>query len=157
MRIRRWLCPRCCDDTDCVAQGFDSNFRCAISKAVFANSFQKICRRKPLFSNFRAVEDGVGTLVIILAALIAAGAGIGGGGVFVPVLILIVGLSPEEAIPVSQSLMFGASIVGVTINAFRKHPIDEHRSPIDLHASLILTPCMLLGTNIGTCCYSMMQ
>jgi len=40
--------------------------------------------------------------LIFIGAMLAAGGGLGGGGIFVPLYILVVRLSPYDAIPLSQ-------------------------------------------------------
>lgn len=37
--------------------------------------------------------------------MIAAGGGLGGGGLFVPILILITGFSPTDAVPLSSAVV----------------------------------------------------
>jgi hypothetical protein len=49
----------------------------------------------------------VGFVCSALALMIAAGGGIGGGGVLVPIYILIMGFSPKYAIPLSNVTILG--------------------------------------------------
>ena len=71
--------------------------------------------------------------------------GMGGGGLFVPIFVLIVGLLPEEAIPLSQATIFGGAIVNLFQNLGLAHPHDRDRSIIDYDTLLMLQPCMLIG------------
>ena len=41
--------------------------------------------------------------------MLSAAAGIGGGGVYVPLMLLLLGLSAKEAVPLSQALIFGGA------------------------------------------------
>jgi hypothetical protein len=41
---------------------------------------------------------------------------VGGGGLFVPILILVVGLRPDEAIPLSQAMIARGSVAKMILN-----------------------------------------
>lgn len=106
------------------------------------------CRKLELLDNI----DGlliVGTLIVFFGAMLAAGGGLGGGGIFVPVFILIVGLNPKEAVPLSQATIFGGSIVNMVMNYPLKNDMIPTRPLIDYNAVLMLTPMLLAGTIIG--------
>ena len=86
---------------------------------------------------------------MFLGSALAAGGGLGGGGIFVPVLILVLSLSPKEAVPISQAMIFGGSLVNLVMNYRSRHPVVKTRPLIDYDAVLILEPLMLLGTTFG--------
>eukprot|EP00300_Choanocystis_sp_HF-7_P026249 c290_g1_i1.p1 GENE.c290_g1_i1~~c290_g1_i1.p1 ORF type:complete len:450 (+),score=108.83 c290_g1_i1:38-1387(+) len=80
----------------------------------------------------------------------ASAAGLGGGGALVPVFILVLGLSPKHAIPLSKCTIFGGSIVNIAFYLTRKHPDKSVARPIiDYDLLRILEPTTLLGTTIG--------
>ena len=107
------------------------------------------CKRAGLFSNQTNPVVWIGVVLLFIGSSLAAGGGLGGGGIFVPLLILIVGLSPKEAVPISQAMIFGGSIVNLFMNYRSRHPTVPTRPLIDYDAVLILEPLMLLGTTVG--------
>ena len=107
------------------------------------------CKRAPLFSKATPVSTWFGVVFLFMGSALAAGGGLGGGGIFVPLLILVATLSPKEAVPISQAMIFGGSLVNLYINYHSRHPTVKTRPLIDYDAVLILEPLMLLGTTIG--------
>ena len=59
------------------------------------------CKHKPLFPNFD-VYDVIGTILSIFLCALAAGGGIGGGGLLVPIFILFVNFAPQPAVALSK-------------------------------------------------------
>lgn len=59
------------------------------------------CGNRKLFQTF-GYRDALASILNFLGAMLAAGGGIGGGGVYVPVLILVEGLTTATAVPISQ-------------------------------------------------------
>jgi len=92
------------------------------------------------------IEAGV---AIFVGAMIAAGGGLGGGGVFVPIYILIQGLPPKFAAALSQATIFGGSIVNFIMNLQKTHPTRSHRPLTDFATLLMFEPMLLAGTIIG--------
>lgn len=69
--------------------------------------------------------DIVGTIVWFLTAGIATACGVGGGGIYVPMGILLLRFPPKPASGLSQASIFGASLGGILVNIRKRHP-DEH-------------------------------
>merc|ERR1719189_1865033 len=86
---------------------------------------------------------------ILVGSMIAAGGGLGGGGVFVPIYILILGYPPKFAAALSQATIFGGSIVNLIMNLKKFHPTRTHRPLTDFSTLLIFEPMLLVGTIIG--------
>ena len=124
------------------------NADCPVDETCQMRSGMKFCRRRPLFPEFDW-KDGLATIASFFGAALAAGGGLGGGGLFVPIFILVVGLKTEEAIPLSQAMIFGGSIANLILNAGVSHPDDPARSVIDFQTLLVLQPTMLIGTILG--------
>jgi len=68
--------------------------------------------------------DIAGTVLWFLTAGIATACGVGGGGVYVPMGILLLRFPPKPASGLSQASIFGASLGGIIVN-IRKHHPDE--------------------------------
>jgi hypothetical protein len=60
-------------------------------------------------------------LAFVAGAISAAG-GIGGGGVLVPLYILVAPLSPHGAIPLSKATILGNALCQLVINFPKRHP-----------------------------------
>eukprot|EP01063_Lacrimia_lanifica_P042101 TRINITY_DN9_c0_g2_i2.p1 TRINITY_DN9_c0_g2~~TRINITY_DN9_c0_g2_i2.p1 ORF type:complete len:830 (+),score=400.65 TRINITY_DN9_c0_g2_i2:69-2558(+) len=96
-------------------------------------------------------QAGLDLLVSILAmvaTISAAGAGIGGGGLLVPIYLLVMGWSPDRAVPLSNATIFGNAITNIIINFPLRHPTAD-RPLVDFDLALILIPMELTGSLIG--------
>lgn len=69
--------------------------------------------------------DIAGTFVWFLTAGIATACGVGGGGIYVPLGILLLRFPPKNASGLSQASIFGASLGGLIVNIRNRHP-DTH-------------------------------
>ena len=101
-----------------------------------------------LFDDFD-VWDGLCTIAILLGSMIAAGGGLGGGGVFVPIYILIISMSTKKAAALSQATILGGSFVNLWNNWRQTHPDRKHRPIIDFPTLLVFEPMLLVGSTLG--------
>lgn len=83
-----------------------------------------------------------------LCAALAMSAGIGGGGLFVPLLILLLHKNVSIATSMSQCLIAGAAIAGILYNLNQKHP-SRDRPLIDVSLVLFLAPLQMAGALCG--------
>lgn len=90
----------------------------------------------------------MGTICVVIGLIIAASGGIGGGGILVPLLILVFHFSPAKAIPLSNFTIFGGSITNVILNVQKRHP-DVDRPLIDWSLITVMQPLTLAGAIIG--------
>ena len=97
----------------------------------------------PLDSN-----DYTGFLCATLGLMIAAGGGIGGGGILVPIYILVMGFSPKHAIPLSNITVFGGACANVYLNSKKRHPLAD-RPLVDWDLILVMEPLTIAGALIG--------
>jgi len=105
------------------------------------------CLHKRLFPV--ADVDGYGTVALFVAGVLAGAAGIGGGGLNVPLLMLIQGFYIYEAVPISHVLVFGNSVAQNLVNLQRRHPKDQRRPLVDFDVPLLLLPAQLGGNAVG--------
>eukprot|EP01084_Bolivina_argentea_P109059 194931_1 len=103
---------------------------------------------QPLFDPF-TIYDGLCTFGILIGSMIAAGGGLGGGGVFVPIYILVLSFTTKNAAALSQATIFGGSIVNLAMNWKIKHPTRKHRPITDFPTLLVFEPMLLVGTVLG--------
>jgi len=83
-----------------------------------------------------------------ICAALAMSAGIGGGGLFVPLLILMLHKSVSIATSMSQCLIAGAAIAGIMYNLQQRHP-SRDRPLIDVSLVLFLAPLQMAGALLG--------
>ena len=90
------------EDVHCK-EGLNENQRC-----IFTNTSEKdianitsVCKNKGIFSPF-TWTDGLFSVITFVGGAIAAGSGIGGGGIIVPTLVVVGKFSLENAIPLSS-------------------------------------------------------
>ena len=89
-------------------------------------------------------SDYWGTILVVLGLLIAASGGIGGGGILVPLLILVYGFSPKYAVPLSNFTIVGSSITNMMMNLPKRHP-DADRPLVDWDLILVMEPLTMAG------------
>ena len=96
--------------------------------------------------------DAEGIIFTFLACTLAALAGIGGGGLLVPLYVLIENFEADMASPLSSAAIMGGSVVGFAVYCTRWHeqfPAIQ-RPLIDYETTALLLPALLAGTIIGT-------
>lgn len=93
-------------------------------------------------------EDFIGFSLAALGLILAAGGGIGGGGILVPIYILILGFMPKHAIPLSNVTVFGGAVANTIRNVRQRHP-NADRPLIDWDLILVMEPSTLAGALIG--------
>lgn len=93
-------------------------------------------------------RDVVGFMLSSLGVTLGASGGIGGGGIVVPIYIIVLGLSPRIAIPLGSVTVLGGSMAGLMLNIKRRHPLAD-RPVIDWDLILVMEPLVLVGALIG--------
>jgi uncharacterized membrane protein YfcA len=101
---------------------------------------------KPLYPMDKT--DITGFFFATLGLMIAAGGGIGGGGVLVPIYILIMRFSPKHAIPLSNITVFGGAVANTILNVRKRHPLAD-RPLVDWDLILVMEPLTIAGALIG--------
>ena len=92
--------------------------------------------------------DYRGFFCAIIGLMIAAGGGIGGGGILVPIYILVMGFTPKHAIPLSNITVFGGSLANTYLNSKKRHPLAD-RPLVDWDLILIMEPLTIAGALVG--------
>lgn len=93
-------------------------------------------------------SDKYGFFFATLGLIVAAGGGIGGGGVLVPIFILVMGFSPKHAIPLSNITVFGGAIANTMLNYPKRHPLAD-RPLVDWDLILVMEPLTIAGALLG--------
>ncbi|EOX91125.1 DNA-directed RNA polymerase isoform 2 [Theobroma cacao] len=90
----------------------------------------------------------VGSIVGFLGAALGSVGGVGGGGIFVPMLTLIIGFDPKSSTAISKCMIMGAAGSTVYYNLRLRHPTLE-MPLIDYDLALLFQPMLMLGISIG--------
>eukprot|EP00250_Pteridium_aquilinum_P016788 c23294_g2_i2 orf=270-1436(-) len=90
--------------------------------------------------NWRVV---VGSIIAFIGGSLGCAGGIGGGGIFVPMLVLIIGFDEKSSTALSKCMIMGASAASVLFNFGLKSSL------IDYDLALVFQPMLMLGISIG--------
>jgi hypothetical protein len=85
-------------------------------------------------------RDYIGLLAAALAILLASGSGIGGGGLLVPVFLLVLGFGTRDSVALSNLTIVGSALVSLFFNLPRRHPRHADRPLIDWDIILVMEP-----------------
>ncbi|KAF7804361.1 sulfite exporter TauE/SafE family protein 4-like [Senna tora] len=90
----------------------------------------------------------VATVIGFLGSACGTVGGVGGGGIFVPMLTLVVGFDTKSAAAISKCMIMGASASSVWYNVRVPHPTKQ--VPIlDYDLALLFQPMLMLGITVG--------
>lgn len=91
------------------------------------------------------------SVVLFFSAVLCSAAGIGGGGMYVALLMVVGRLSPHNAVPLSKAIVFFGSVASLAANLRRLWSPRARlaRSLIDLDALRVVVPGALIGTFLG--------
>ncbi|CAM8909865.1 unnamed protein product [Rhodiola kirilowii] len=88
-----------------------------------------------------------------IAATISSAGGIGGGGLYLPILTIVAGLSLKTASSFSAFMVTGGSIANVVYYLYiSSGSMAGRKALIDYDVAILSQPCMLLGVSIGVIC-----
>ncbi|XP_042513645.1 sulfite exporter TauE/SafE family protein 3-like [Macadamia integrifolia] len=90
----------------------------------------------------------VGTVVGFFGAAFGSVGGVGGGGIFVPMLTLIIGFDAKSSTAISKCMIMGAAASSVYYNLKLRHPTLD-MPIIDYDLALLIQPMLMLGISIG--------
>ncbi|RZC15609.1 Sulfite exporter TauE/SafE family protein 3 isoform B [Glycine soja] len=93
-------------------------------------------------------EIVLGTFVGFCGAAFGSVGGVGGGGIFVPMLSLIIGFDPKSSTAISKCMIMGAAVSTVYYNLKLRHP-TLNMPIIDYDLALLIQPMLMLGISIG--------
>lgn len=94
-------------------------------------------------------RSAIAGVFCFIAASISSAGGIGGGGLYIPILTILAGLELRTATSFSAFMVTGGSIANVMCNMLGT---IGGKSFIDYDIALLSEPCMLLGVSIGVIC-----
>lgn len=90
----------------------------------------------------------VGTIIGFIGAAFGTVGGVGGGGIFVPMLTLIIGFDQKSSTAISKCMITGGAAATVFYNLKLRHPTLD-LPIIDYDLALLFQPMLMLGISIG--------
>ncbi|KAK8664841.1 hypothetical protein V6N13_084614 [Hibiscus sabdariffa] len=92
--------------------------------------------------------------VLFHSRMVSSAGGIGGGGLFIPILTIVAGLDLKTASGFSAFMVTGGSVSNVMYNLRAKSDRfgRQRKALIDYDIALLSEPCMLLGVSVGVVC-----
>ncbi len=95
------------------------------------------------------IQKAGGLFLLFLSCAVSAAGGIGGGGLTMPILLVVMGFGYDDAVALSLCSVFGNSGCQFLINRNRAHPNNPRRPMIYWEAVLIMMPSQLGGSILG--------
>lgn len=132
------FCEFCTKDSDC-----DDLYYCKYNKKEHA----KLCQFEPLIHKWN-IRTIIGMIVVFIAGIFVSGVGIGGGALFVPIMMLINSYPADYCVSSSNPIIFGGSLAVCLFNLRLKHP-EYNRPLINYNVAAIIEPLSWLGTIVG--------
>ncbi|KAK8980250.1 hypothetical protein V6N11_061464 [Hibiscus sabdariffa] len=90
----------------------------------------------------------LGSVIGFFGAAFGSVGGVGGGGIFVPMLSLIIGFDPKSATAISKFMIMGGAASTVYYNLKLRHPTLD-MPIIDYDLALLIQPMLMMGISIG--------
>lgn len=91
-----------------------------------------------------------GCITLFFSCAISAAGGVGGGGINVPILLLVFGYSLKTSIALSLCVVLGNAFAQTLLNIRKRHPKRMELPLIFWELVLLLLPAQMGGSNIGT-------
>ncbi|CAK9053460.1 Sulfite exporter TauE/SafE family protein 3 [Durusdinium trenchii] len=145
---------RCGPSAVCVAEhemcteGCFADEQCEMFPMRICDSQLSRCKHKPLFGAASGADVAAAIIFFLISGL-ALSAGIGGGGLYVPLLMVLLGFQIHEATGLSQSCLAGGASSALIYNLRQRHPSGQ-KPMIDYDLVLIMGPNLLLGAMVGS-------
>lgn len=91
------------------------------------------------------------TFVLMFAGILCSAGGIGGGGIYVTVLMVAGSLKPYDAVPLSKAIVFFGSMSSLVLNLRKTFQNTDVNQPslIDYNICRLVVPSALIGTLVG--------
>jgi uncharacterized membrane protein YfcA len=107
-------------------------------------------KKPPPITDFKWYH-GLGLVLAMLGLILAAGGGIGGGGLLVPIFIIVMKFSEQYGIPLSNVTILGGALANNAFNMVKRHPnTNVDRPMIDYDLVMLMEPPTIAGAVIGS-------
>jgi hypothetical protein len=95
------------------------------------------------------IREVIGQVLLLIVGVFAIASGVGGGSLFVPILVSFYGFSTRQAIGLSNSLIVFNSFTRYVLTIFDKNPMHKTRPIIDYNTAMMFMPMVLFGSSLG--------
>lgn len=102
---------------------------------------------KDLFPNIDGIEI-IAIIILFSFSIITTIAGIGGGVIFLPILMIMFGFDTQEAAPISITMVFCVLLVRNLLSFSQRHPLRD-KPIINYDIALIFSPANIIGNIFG--------
>lgn len=126
-------------DTPCT-----SNADCNVPYETCINL---ACKHKRLFP--MELAEFFGTFITAFCISLSNAGGIGGGGLMMPIFMVLFFFTPHQSVPMSNFCIFGGAVVRLILNRRQPHPEKATKLAIDYELVIFLLPTILAGSAIG--------
>mmetsp|Transcript_17499 Transcript_17499/g.61149 ORF Transcript_17499/g.61149 Transcript_17499/m.61149 type:complete len:470 (-) Transcript_17499:45-1454(-) len=91
------------------------------------------------------------TIVLFVSGVLCSAAGIGGGGIYVAVLMVLGGISTHNAVPLSKAIVFFGAVASTVLNLRRQMEgsSTNGKAGINFEVCRLVVPMALSGTFLG--------
>jgi len=108
----------------------------------------KTCASKPLGADLRA--DVLMCVLAFFVAAISLAAGVGGGGMNVPLLMAVLSFDAHVATAMSQAMLFGGASAAFVYNYAGSHPSCPQRPLINYELASLIGASVVAGAQVGS-------
>jgi len=91
----------------------------------------------------------IGVLAFLIAAFSLA-AGVGGGGLYVPLILALLPFDARVATALSQAMLSGGALAALAYNVQQGNPKRPSRPLIDYELALLMGPALMAGAQVGS-------
>jgi len=107
---------------------------------------EKKCVRKNIYP--LEFQELIGFIFIFFGSALSNAGGIGGGGLLIPVMLLIFKFYTHEAIPMTKLMIFTGALTSFILGFKQAHPYRKSIT-IDYNIPYLIIPLLLFGSMIG--------
>ncbi|CAM9743536.1 unnamed protein product, partial [Heterosigma akashiwo] len=91
----------------------------------------------------------VAVVLVFCGSFVSAGSGIGGGGIFISIFILLLGFTITQAVPLGNATVLGGAIANASLNWKKRNPAAD-RPLIEYDIIFMMEPPTLIGVLLGS-------
>ena len=135
----------CQVDADCIE--YNAYYVCR----PMTDSDDSMCVHKPLFP--LTAKEWAGTFIFTIVMMLSKVAGIGGGGIAIPIISYFFNFGLKPATAISSFSILIASLAYFAYNYNLKNPDKPQMPAIDYGLAVVMMPLTLLGSLIGAYFY----
>jgi len=135
-----------CDDFACNGKRTCTEWPLRLCRK-YQSCDEDVCLHKALWPLLP--QDVLLFVAMFVVSFLAGAPGIGGGGINVPMLMILSQFDIKEAVPLSHIAVMGNAMSQLAMNTPKRHPLAPQRPLIHYEIAALLLPAMLGGNSLG--------